>query len=184
MKRNALKITLIVFLLWLPVLLITLYYASSKIYSNPYLDEYKNHYIYRFDYERTARGWFETSTHHYCRIWFLPSQKGKMLAQIMEDIKILMPEIKERNERIADYEFREDSPQITVYLKSPLLSLSLPKTLPDEVYLTPPEYLPSVVYLTEEVKQRLVLYCEILYGAGTSYYGNVIEYRYADTKTE
>ena len=102
-----------------------------------------------------------------------------MLAQIMEDIKISMPEIKEWNEeRIVDYEFREDSPQITVYLKSP--EYPLPKTLPDEVYLTPPAYYPSLVYLPEELEKRLALYCEILYGAGTTYYGNVIEYRYID----
>ena len=183
MKRNALKITLIVFLLCLPGMLITLYYASSKIFRNPYLDEYNHNYIFRFDYERTVHGWFETSRHFYSRIWFLPSQKEKMLAQIMEDIKISMPEIKEWNEeRIVDYEFREDSPQITVYLKSP--EYPLPKTLPDEVYLTPPAYYPSLVYLSEELEKRLALYCEILYGAGTTYYGNVIEYRYTDTKTE
>jgi len=182
-KRTVLKITVIVFLLWLPVLLITLYYTSSKISWNPYLDEYKNDYIHRFDYELTVRGWFTTSINRYSRIWFLPSQKEKMLNAIMEDIKNLMPEIQELNEEIiVDYEFSEDSPYVTVYLKPP--EFPLPESLPDEVYLTPPAYLPNLVYLTDEMEDRLDLYCDIMYGNGATYYGNVIEYRYIAQEAE
>ena len=182
-KRTVLKITVIVFLLWLPVLLITLYYTSSKISWNPYLDEYKNDYIHRFDYELTVRGWFTTRINRYSRIWFLPSQKDKMRNAIMEDIKNLMPEIQELNEEIiVDYEFSEDSPYVTVYLKPP--EFPLPESLPDEVYLTPPAYLPNLVYLTDEMEDRLDLYCDIMYGNGATYYGNVIEYRYIAQEAE
>lgn len=107
-KRTVLKITMIVFLLCLPVLLITLYYTSSKISWNPYLDEYKNDYIHRFDYELTVRGWFTTRINRYSRIWFLPSQKDKMRNAI----------------------------------------------------------------------------CDIMYGNGATYYGNVIEYRYIAQEAE
>ena len=182
-KRTVLKISLIVFLLCLPVLLITLYYTSSKISWNPYLDEYKNDYIHRFDYELTVRGWFTTRINRYSRIWFLPSQKDKMRNAIMEDIKNLMPEIQELNEEIiVDYEFSEDSPYVTVYLKPP--EFPLPESLPDEVYLTPPAYLPNLVYLTDEMEDRLDLYCDIMYGNGATYYGNVIEYRYIAQEAE
>ena len=106
-----------------------------------------------------------------------------MLNAIMEDIKNLMPEIQELNEEIiVDYEFSEDSPYVTVYLKPP--EFPLPESLPDEVYLTPPAYLPNLVYLTDEMEDRLDLYCDIMYGNGATYYGNIIEYRYIAQEAE
>ena len=93
-KRTVLKITVIVFLLWLPVLLITLYYTSSNMKWNRYLDDYEEYYFYRYDYEFPSAFVMDFGTGigslDYSRIWFLPSQKDKMLNAIMEDIKNLM----------------------------------------------------------------------------------------------
>ncbi|MBQ7299130.1 MAG: hypothetical protein IJW77_04740 [Clostridia bacterium] len=183
-KRTVLKITVIVFLLCLPVLLITLYYTSSKISWNPYLDEYKNDYIHRFDYELTVRGWFTTSINRYSRIWFLPSQKDKMLNAIMEDIKNLMPEIQELNEEIiVDYEFSEDFRRVILYVIPP--KLALPESPTNEVDVTRPIYIANSVYFTDEMNKRLDIYCEILYGYPFhDDKWNVIEYRYIAQEAE
>lgn len=188
MKRNAWKITLIVFLLWLPVLLITLYYASSNIRANRYIDEYEEYYFFRYDYEFPSAFAMDFGTGTgplaYSRIWLFPSQKEKMLAQIMEDIKILMPEIQEMNEEvILDYEFSEDFRRVILYVKTP--KRALPESLTNEVYVSPPRIIPDQVYWTDEIIKRLDIYCEIAYGyLFHDDNGNVIEYRYVDTKTE
>lgn len=187
-KRTVLKITVIVFLLWLPVLLITLYYTSSNMKRNRYLDDYEEYYFYRYDYEFPSAFVMDfgtgTGSLDYSRIWFLPSQKDKMLHAIMEDIKNLMPEIQELNEEIiVDYAFSEDFRRVILYVIPP--KLALPESPTNEVDVTRPIYIANSVYFTDEMNKRLDLYCEILYGYPFhDDKWNVIEYRYVEQDTE
>lgn len=163
----------IVFLLCLPVLLITLYYTSSKISWNPYLDEYKIDYIHRFDYELTVRGWFTTSINRYSRIWFLPSQKEQLLNKIKDDVNEILIDIQTQvaDENITiDYEISDDFKNITLYIDH--YETYMQMGLSDES---------DGIHswnLSSEIGMRVVLYHELLYSINHSddpyEYGNAI----------
>jgi hypothetical protein len=96
----------------------------------------------------------------YSRIWFLPSQKDKMLNAIMEDIKNLMQGLQKLNEEIiVNYEFSEDFRRVILYVIPP--KLALPESPTNEVDVTRPIYIANSVYFTDEMNKRLDIYCEI-----------------------
>ena len=81
MKRKVLTI-----LVLLPsILLIILFATGTTIHRNMYTEEYKDYYIHKFDYKALSLGMdFGTGNHAplYTKIWFLPSQKEKLLNKI------------------------------------------------------------------------------------------------------
>ncbi len=168
MKRTVLKITLIVFLLWLPVLLITLFFTGTTIDRNMYIEEYKDFYIHKFDYKALSSGMdFGTgnSPPQYTKIWFLPSQKEQLLNKIKEDVNDILSDLQVANENVTvHYEISDDFKEVMIYIDD---------------YITYNAY--HVMYemeLRDVIGNRVVLYHELSQSSDVPYYGDVVRFVY------
>jgi len=167
MKHNILKITLIVFLL-LPLLLIPLFYLGTRIERNLYTDSYKDYYIHKFDYSALSLDTdFGTgnSSPQYTRIWFLPSQKEKLLNKIKEDVHDILAEIQVTNENVTvEYEISDDFKKVMIYIDNDITYRAY-----------------HVMYemeLRTEIGMRVVLYHGLSQSSDVPYYGNVVRFVY------
>ncbi len=174
MKRKTLKITLIVFLLLLPVLLITLFFTGTLIDRNMYTEEYKDFYIHKFDYKAFSLGInFGTGNEQaqYTRIWFLPSQKEKLLNKIKEDVNDILTGIQVTNENVTvDYEISDDFRNVILYFDNGIVLRAY-----------------HVMYemeLRTEIGMRVVLYHELSQSSDVPYYGNVVRFVYTGSEFE
>ena len=161
-------------LLLLPVLLITLFFTGTKIDRNMYTEEYKDYYIHKFDYKALSLDMdFGTgnSSPQYTRIWFLPSQKEKLLNKIKVDVNEILTEIQVTNENATvDYEISDDFKEVMIYIDNEITYRAY-----------------HVMYemeLREEIGVRVVLYHELLQSSDIPYYGNVVHFVYTDPQAE
>ena len=173
MKQKNRKKFLIVLLL-LPVLLITLFFTGTKIDRNMYTERYKDFYIHKFDYEALSLGFdFGTGNNapRYTKIWFLPSQKEKLLNKIKEDVNEILTEIQVTNENVTvDYEISDDFKEVMIYIDNEITYRAY-----------------HVMYemkLREEIGMRVVLYHELLQSSDIPYYGNVVHFIYTGSESE
>lgn len=170
MKRKVLTI-----LVLLPsILLIILFATGTTIHRNMYTEEYKDYYIHKFDYKALSLGMdFGTGNHAplYTKIWFLPSQKEKMLNKIKEDVNEILTEIQVTNENATvDYEISDDFKEVMIYIDNEITYRAY-----------------HVMYemeLREEIGVRVVLYHELLQSSDIPYYGNVVHFVYTDPEAE
>ncbi len=168
MKRTVLKITLIVFRLWLPVLLITLFFTGTKIDRNMYTEEYKDYYIHKFDYKALSLDMdFGTgnSSPQYTRIWFLPSQKEQLLNKIKEDVNDILAGIQVTNENVTvEYEISDDFKKVMIYIDNDITYRAYHVMYEMELRL--------------EIGCRVVLYHELAHSSDVPYYGDVVHFVY------
>ena len=167
MKQKNRKKFLIVLLL-LPVLLITLFFTGTKIGRNMYTEEYKDYYIHKFDYKALSLDMdFGTgnSSPQYTRIWFLPSQKEKLLNKIKEDVHDILAEIQVTNENVTvEYEISDDFKKVMIYIDNDITYRAY-----------------HVMYemeLRTEIGMRVVLYHGLSQSSDVTYYGNVVRFVY------
>ncbi len=173
-RKTSPKTILILVLLLPPILLMILFATGTTIDRNMYTERYKDFYIHKFDYEALSLGFdFGTGNNapRYSKIWFLPSQKEKLLNKIKEDVNEILTEIQVTNENVTvDYEISDDFKEVMIYID-------------DEI--TYSAYL--VMYemkLREEIGMRVVFYHELLQDSDSPYYGDVVYFIYTGSKSE
>jgi hypothetical protein len=173
MKQKVVKIT-IIFLLLQPIWLMILLITGTTIDRNMYTEEYKDFYIHKFDYKALSLGFdFGTGNNapRYTKIWFLPSQKEKLLNKIKEDVNEILTEIQVTNENVTvDYEISDDFKEVMIYIDNEITYRAY-----------------HVMYemkLREEIGMRVVLYHELLQDSDSPYYGDVVRFIYTGSEPE
>ena len=166
-RKTVLKTILIFVLLWLPVLLITLYYTGTEIRYNRHTDAYQDYYIHRFDYEIPSFVLIDfgtgTGPNHYTRIWFWPSQKEQLLNKIKEDVHDILSDMKVTSEHVTvDYEISDDFRDVIIYVDSIEMW---------RAYIARYE-----TVFWAEIGHRVALYHELLESEVVPYYQDVVHF--------
>lgn len=174
MKRTAKKVSVIGFVLI--ALLVILFHMGTKIDRNPRLDGYDDYYLCRYDYQALAlMGFPGMPPDSYSRVWFLPFQKAKLLAQIKEDIHGVMTDVQTAYDTaVFAYEISDDFRKVVVSVDDydTYMRLRYDYANPDETNLF------------DEIEQRVVLYHDLTGSDDTPYIGDIVDIRYTGTEEE
>ncbi len=167
MKQKVKKIT-IIFLLLLPIFLIIFFNMGTKIDRNIHIDEYKDYYICRLDYEELL--YLDLGLgggpDKYTSIWFWPFQKGKLLKKIKEDVNNILTDIQMTNEYgMVDYKISDDFKDVTIYTDDYGTYMQMSFIAESDVI--------DSRYLTSEIGMRVTLYHDLIQNSHEPDYGNV-----------
>ena len=165
-RKTVLKTILILVLLLPPILLMILYATGTTIDRNMYTEKYKDFYIHKFDYKALSLGFdFGTGNNapRYTKIWFLPSQKEKLLNKIKEDVHDILSDIKVTSEHVTvDYEISDDFRDVIIYVDS------------IEMWRAYKARYETVFWA--EIGHRIALYHELLESEVVPYYQHVVHF--------